>query len=46
MKPKLIFTDESLPLILEALNININDLDITKIVGFKKDLGIIMRDVA
>lgn len=48
MKPKLIFTERALPLILKALKITFNDgfaiapngekIDMKKIIGFKKVL--------
>ena len=46
MKAKLIYTENALPIILEALNLkekdgNINGIPKEKILGFQKDLGII-----
>ena len=51
MKPKLIFTERALPLILKALEIPFKDgfatspngekIDMKKIIGFKKSIGII-----
>ncbi len=53
MKPKLIFTERALPLILKALKIPFKDgfatapngekIDMKKIIGFKKSIGIIVE---
>jgi len=53
MKPKLIFTERALPLILEALNIPFKDgivigpngekIEMKKIIGFQKSVGIIVE---
>ncbi len=53
MKPKLIFTERALPLILKALNIPFKDgiaigpngeeIEMEKIIGFQKNIGIIVE---
>ena len=53
MKPKLLFTENALPLILKALKISFKDgfvtapngdkIDMKKIIGFKKSVGIIVE---